>query len=300
MTSCCAFALLGGAMLAAQQAPIPAADELSGHPLVIKNKWVIGGSGKWDYLTLDPVARQLFIAHQTMVQVVNTETGAVAGEIGGFGEAHAVVLDPDGQVGYATDGRANVVRIFDRRTYRIQSSIDVGCSPRSITFELQSRLLFAICGANPVVPTPPRRPRATHRPGTQSADFPVTATGGSHVIIVDAEAQRMLVDIAVPGDFRIAQSDDNGQVYVTVGSSEEPSGNRYPAHMSSPPRIARLDAAAIAAEVHRQNEAQHRDDSTATLPVRWQTDPYGSNSHVRFLQIDRSCANPLGLAIDSH
>ena len=37
----------------------------------------------------------------------------------GFGEAHAVVLDPNGQFGYATDGLENVIRVFDRRTFRI-------------------------------------------------------------------------------------------------------------------------------------------------------------------------------------
>jgi DNA-binding beta-propeller fold protein YncE len=292
--------LLGCTTVAAQQAPIPAADELSGHPFAIKDKWVIGGSGNWDYLTLDPVAHQLFIAHQTVVQVVDVDTGAVAGEITGFGEAHAVVLNPDGQFGYATDGRANVVRIFDRRTFQIGSSVDVGCSPRSIAFETQTNLLFAICGATPAFQAPPRRPRSTQgqRPSTPIAEqTPRPATGGSHVIVIDAEARRPLADIAVPGDFRVAQSDDNGQVYVTVGASEQFVNPRTGARMTRPPSIARLDAAAIAAEARKELDAQHRDDS---LPVQWQTDANGSNLHVRSLWLDSACANPQGLAIDSH
>jgi DNA-binding beta-propeller fold protein YncE len=304
MTKWCALALLGCSALTAQQAPIPTSDELSGRPFVIKNKWVIGGTGNWDYLTLDPVARQLFIAHQTVVQVVDVDTGAVSGEIGGFGEAHAVVLDPNGQFGYATDGRANVLRIFDRRTFQIESSIDVGCSPRSVAFEPQTNLLFAICGATPpAVQPPPRRPSSarTQRPSpTGPNQAPRPATGGSHVIVIDAETRHPLADIAVSGDFRVAQSDDNGQVYVTVGASEQIASPPYGAHITWPSRIARLDAAAIAAEARRELDAQHHDDAARQLPVQWHTDANSVNSHVRFLQLDRTCANPQGMAIDGH
>src|ERR1700746_545183 len=91
--------LLGAMGVLAQQAPIPHSDELSGRPYAIRNKWVIGGTGDWDYLTLDPTARRLFIAHGTAVQVVDIESGAVVGTIGGFHEAHAVVLDDAGAFG---------------------------------------------------------------------------------------------------------------------------------------------------------------------------------------------------------
>src|SRR3974390_1844780 len=92
--------LMAPAPLAAQTAPIPSATELPGRPFAIKKTWVIGGTGNWDYLTLDPTARQLFIAHQTQVQVVDIDSGAVAGEVAGFAEAHAVALDPGGPFGY--------------------------------------------------------------------------------------------------------------------------------------------------------------------------------------------------------
>jgi DNA-binding beta-propeller fold protein YncE len=285
-----ALALICCATLTAQQAPIPTNDELSGRPLVIKNKWVIGGTGKWDYLTFDPISHQLFIAHQSVVQVVDTDSGAMAGEITGFGEAHAVVLDPDGQSGYATDGRANVVRVFDRRTYQILSSIDVGCSPRSIAFELQTRLLFAICGAVPAAPTPTRPRRAGGPTSTPARNHPPPAKGVSHVIVVDADAKSVLADIEAGGDFRVAQCDDSGQVYVTVAPAEE---------SSKPPGIARLNATAIAAEAHREGNAPNRDQATGG-PVHWQSDSSGFNRHVQFLWLDNNCANPQGLAIDSH
>jgi DNA-binding beta-propeller fold protein YncE len=303
MTKWFALAMLGCAALTAQQAPIPASDELSGRPFVIKNKWVIGGAGNWDYLTLDPVARQLFIAHQTVVQVVDVDTGAMAGEIAGFGEAHAIVLDPNGQFGYATDGRENVLRVFDRRTFQIESSIDLGCSPRSVAFEPQTNLLFAICGATPPgAQPPPRRPRSAQgRPSAPAPEqTPRPATGGSDVIVIDPEARRALVDIGVSGDFHVAQSDDNGQVFVTVGASEQIAPPPYYTRVFWPPRIARLDAAAIAAEARRQLDAQHHDDTARQLPLQWHMDSSGFNSHVRFLQLDHTCAIPQGMATDGH
>src|SRR5262252_4216339 len=88
------LSLLAGACatVVTQTAPIPSANELPGRPFAIKKTWVIGGAGNWDYLTLDPAARQLFIAHQTRVQVVDIDSGAVAGVVAGFTEAHAVAL----------------------------------------------------------------------------------------------------------------------------------------------------------------------------------------------------------------
>ena len=55
--------MLGCAIAAAQMAPIPTSTELSGRPYAIKKTWVIGGTGNWDYLTMDPAAHLLYIAH---------------------------------------------------------------------------------------------------------------------------------------------------------------------------------------------------------------------------------------------
>ncbi len=77
MRSLCLLALCP-IVLSAQQPPQPT--QLPGDVFVIKTAWFIGGTGPWDYLTMDPVARRLFIAHGAQVQVVDVETGAVAGQ----------------------------------------------------------------------------------------------------------------------------------------------------------------------------------------------------------------------------
>lgn len=190
------FVLLGLAactVAASQETPIPAATELSGHPYAIKNTWVIGGTGDWDYLTLDPVARQLFIAHDRAIQVVDIESGAVVGAVTGFRQAHAVVFDDPGPYGYATDGTdastplqsaisaamrldvrfAGAVKIFDRRTFSAVTTILTRPSLRELAQEPQTGLLFALgtdLSTLPQKTSTPSRSHPSNRPAARDSE----------------------------------------------------------------------------------------------------------------------------------
>jgi DNA-binding beta-propeller fold protein YncE len=302
-----ALVLLICATSAAQEAPIPSADELAGTPFTVKNKWVIGGVGQWDYMAFDPTARQLFITRQTTVQVVDAEAGTLAGQVSGFEEARDVALDPNGDVAYVSDGRADVIRVFDRRSFQILASISIQCSPRSVAFEPQTRLLFVACGAGIAAPAkPPSRPRSTANPASPQQTAPATPQAPpskslSHVVVIDADQRIVLANITASGDFRHVQSDEDGQVYITVGAGEMvyPNGS----HSSVPPRIAHLDAGAISVEAHRDFEAANKTSAETAAPappapVTWDADAGGSNRHMRFLPLAQSCPNPQGIAVD--
>src|SRR5580658_10921293 len=194
------FSLLFAAPLAAQVAPIPTPTQLSGNPFYIRKNWTIGGAGNWDYLTIDPQAQRLYIAHGSVVQVVDIESGALLGEIGGLRQAHAIALDDVNTNGYISDGPAGAVVVFDRHSLKAQTTISVGCFPRALAFEPRSRLLFAVCGSNgvnPAQPTParrpagsaPRPPRATGSDATgrnaAGSDEDNNFAGISHVIAID-------------------------------------------------------------------------------------------------------------------
>lgn len=293
--------------LPAQQAPIPSADELPGRPFFIRNKWVIGGAGSWDYLALDPAAQQLFIARQSSVQVVDVESGSLLGQVSGFTEAHSIVLDPTGSVGYVSDGRANQVRVFDRRTFRIQASIPLICSPRSMAYEPQQKLLFAMCSSgNALARQPPASGSSTAAQRRPRPAPPQTASSAttylSHIVVIDPEARTVLANIAAAADFRSAQADENGQIYITVGAVEQTDGHSSGRHW--PSRIARLDAAVIGPEAHHQIEAGNRaspDGASAAVqtPLDWSADSEGENRFIRFLPLGQSCPSPQGLAVDS-
>ena len=110
----------------------------------ITKTWVVGGVGDWDYMTMDPRAHQLFIAHGPAVQVVDVESGTVAGVVKGLREAHSIVLDAEGAYGYVSDGPADMVRVFDRRDFQVVANIPTGPSPRSMALDPTSGLLFVV------------------------------------------------------------------------------------------------------------------------------------------------------------
>ncbi|HKF50196.1 MAG TPA: hypothetical protein VKB38_22740 [Terracidiphilus sp.] len=291
--------LLICAPAAAQQVSIPVADEISGRPYAIQKKWVIGGIGNWGYLALDPVARQLFITHQTSVQVVDIESGAVAGEISGFEDVHAVVLDPSGPYGYTSDGRADQVKVFDRRSLRIEATINLPCAPHSIALEPANKLLFAVCA--PIVRTtaPPTqspielsrqssaRQAAGRRPATR---IPHPQETVSQVALIDTDHPSLLGIVEIPGELRFADADDDGHVYITAS-----------AH-----RIVRFEAARFASEARddlasqRQTAAQSKVGAGPPATLAWndQSETFGRS--VAFKYLPDSCSSPRGLAIDNH
>lgn len=134
-----------GSTIAATAQELPRATQLPSKPYFIKKTWTIGGEGNWDYLTLDPNALQLFVAHGTSVQVVDINAGKMTGQINGIRDAHGIALDDTGEAGFISDGGANRVRIFDRRSLQITASASTGPNPRAIVYEPLTKLVFAIC-----------------------------------------------------------------------------------------------------------------------------------------------------------
>jgi DNA-binding beta-propeller fold protein YncE len=294
MKSLLALCLLACAALPAQQ--IPAATELPSSPFFIKQTWFIGGAGNWDYLTMDPTASRLYIAHSAQVQVVDVETGQQAGAISGLGGAHAIALDDHGEFGYISDGPAAQVKVFDRRTLAVVATIPTGSSPRALVFEPQNRLLFAVC-ATPVSENP------AQTPGTQGK-APPSATGRtsarsvpprtladeqtkSSITVIDAELRQPLGEILMPGKLGFAESDDNGQVFFNIVSRNQ---------------IARIDAQSIAALLgKRAGNAATAQTSSTTQVLDWSNEsrlPNSAGGRMRIFAVGPECRDLSALAVD--
>ena len=299
--------------LHAQVAPIPRADELGGRPFAIQKTWVIGGTGNWDYLTVDPAARQLFVTHQTRIQVIDIESGAVAGEVTGFSDAHAVVLDPNGEVGYASDGpngeagyasggRANAIQVFDRRTFQIETSIPLICAPRSMTLPAQQGILIAVCGS--AVPAPPveSRPKSSIGRSRQGRAVPRFAGGDSWIAVIDTDARAVLVYLLMVGDCHIAQPDRDGNVYVTIGPAQRDDkfSGIYGGRVSNQ-SIARIDVSALVEDARTALAKRGYSAPSPDIPApHWASDDDSGSRYVGFFALDSSCPSPQGLAVDSH
>ena len=186
----------------------------------------------------------------------------------GFRDAHAIALDDTGTYGYVSDGPADAVTVFDRGTLKAEATIQIGCSPRFIAFEPQSRLLLAFCSPGSSSAAAPKP-----RPGERRV-LPASP-GLAHLLAIDTAKNTVLADIALNGDFRIAQPDGSGSVYATV---------------ARPAAIAQFDATGIAAAVQGKNAA-------GTVHLDWSRSGQ-SQGLMHFIPLPSSCENPQGLAVD--
>ena len=290
MRMCLASWLLVCASLAAQRAPSPT--DLAGHPFYIKKNWIVGGGGSWDYLTMDPAAGQLFIAHGPLVQVVNAATGTLAGTINGLREAHAIALDSEGAFGYITDGPAAQVRIFDRRSFQVVASVPTGPMPRAIVFEPQTRLVFVI-GAQPVSEELVRAADGTlpRRRGNPST---IHGRAESTVTVIDSESRKQLAQLVLSGRLGFAEADGNGRIFVAVSDNNQ---------------IVRLDAEAIGSTLRGLLDAAgaapskgSATESPAGAILDWTSDARPlppAESRPRFFTLGLGCQEPRALAVDA-
>ena len=107
----------------------------------------IGGEGWWDYLTADPGAHRLYVSHGTRVEVVDTESNQVVGEIPDTPGVHGIALAPALGRGYVSCGRAGTVTVFDLKTLAVMATVKVtGDNPDAIAFEPVSKRIFTFNG----------------------------------------------------------------------------------------------------------------------------------------------------------
>ena len=301
------LAVVGRLIATGQQTPVPPSPTATpSHPFFITKTWVIGGVGDWDYLTMDPTGRALFIAHGATVQVVDVDSGLVAGTVKGFRQAHAVVLDGQGVYGYVSDGQADVVRVFDRRSFQVVASIPTGSAPRSMALDAPSGLLFVVGGqpsrSNPAVQAAQVGPAVSRT----AAIRPTKATPHgieSSVTVIDVGRRVQLAQLVLPGELGFAQGDGDGHVYVAARDSNQ---------------IVRLDAQAIGNALHRiidsGGKVKHETRSTQagafeSTSSRTEKPPVldwyqGAASNPlpealpSFVKLGSSCEGPRALAID--
>jgi YVTN family beta-propeller protein len=129
-----------GAALEAQTKPAPAYH-------VIK-QFKLGGEGGWDYLTIDPKARRLYVSHATHVMVVDADTGAVVGDIPDTSGVHGIAIVEDEGKGYTSNGRTSTVTVFDLKTLKALKQIPVGKNPDAIIYDAASKRIFTMNGAS--------------------------------------------------------------------------------------------------------------------------------------------------------
>jgi YVTN family beta-propeller protein len=104
--------------------------------------WKLGGEGGWDYLTIDPEARRLYISRAVKVIVIDADSGKPVGEISDTPGVHGIALAPEIGKGFVSNGRENTVSVFDLKTLKTKQKIKVGEGPDAILYDPTTKRVF--------------------------------------------------------------------------------------------------------------------------------------------------------------
>jgi len=147
-------------------------------------RWNLGGTGGWDYLTADAATHRLYVPRSDRVMVIDTHDGHLLGIVPGTEGVHGVVLDRKSGKAYTSNGRGNNVTKFDFASLKVEGTYSVpGRGPDAIVFDESSNEIWTFNG--------------------KSHDASVLATDG-HVVAT----------VALEGKPEFAVSDAHGTIFV--------------------------------------------------------------------------------------
>ncbi len=154
-------------------------------------KVTLGGEGGWDYLTVDPDARRLYISRGSHVMVVDADSYKVVGDIPNTNGVHGIAIASSLGKGFISDGRDNAVTIFDLKTLKTLGTVPVGTGPDCIVYEPKTQRVFTFNGRS------------------------------SDATAVDAKTGKVVGTIPLGGRPEFAAVDGAGMVYDNLESTSE-------------------------------------------------------------------------------
>jgi DNA-binding beta-propeller fold protein YncE len=106
----------------------------------------VGGEGGWDYLTVDPVGRRLYVSHGTKVVVIDIDKDTVSGEVADTPGVHGVAVATDLGRGFSSNGQENKASIIDLKTLQTLSKVETGKNPDGMLYETGQQEVYMFNG----------------------------------------------------------------------------------------------------------------------------------------------------------
>jgi DNA-binding beta-propeller fold protein YncE len=150
-----------------------------------------GGGEYFDYITVDPAARRVYVSHGTEVKVLDADSYAVLGTITGFKRDHGVAVVPELGRGFVSDGDLGEAIIFDLKTFKKIGEVKADKDADSILYDPASKHIFVFNGE------------------------PKTAT------VVDSAKGTVLATIQLGGAPEQAVADGKGMIYDNLEDTNE-------------------------------------------------------------------------------
>ena len=157
----------------------------------VATRYPVPGNGGFDYVTIDPAARRLYLSHATQVEVVDPDTGKLIGTITDTPGVHGAAIAPDFKRGFTSNGREDKVSMFDLATLKVIKKIDVGKGPDGIYYHPAAKRIF-------------------------------TNNHGSHdITAIDAATGEVAGTVKIEGDGEEAIIGSDGMIYVNSENTNE-------------------------------------------------------------------------------
>jgi YVTN family beta-propeller protein len=150
-------------------------------------KYPVGGTGGWDFLSVDEKRHRLYVSRGDHVQILDTASGKVVGDLPGTAGVHGIAIADDLGLGFTSNGRSDSVTVFDLNTFAVVDTVKVsGSNPDAILYEPYSRRIFTFNGRS------------------------------ANVTAIDATTRRVIGSVAVSGKPEVAVADGRGRVFVNI------------------------------------------------------------------------------------
>jgi DNA-binding beta-propeller fold protein YncE len=151
----------------------------------------LGGEGGWDYLTIDSIARLLYISRSTHVMVVNIDTDKIVGDVTDTPGVHGIAIASELNRGFTSNGRSSTATIFDLKSLKVLGQVKTGENPDAILYDSASKRVFTFNG---------RSKDAT---------------------VFEAASGKVVSTIPLGGKPEFATTDGKGKVFVNIEDSNE-------------------------------------------------------------------------------
>jgi hypothetical protein len=151
----CSLCLAGLMTAFAQAQPSTSASAAPG-PYHVSQTFHVGGEGGWDYLTVDPDHKLLYVSRSTHTMVLDATTGKTVGDVPGQKRNHGVALVPAAGRGFITDGADASVTVFALKTYSVLGKVKTAEDSDGVIYDPASGKVLVVCGdAGVMIPIAP-------------------------------------------------------------------------------------------------------------------------------------------------
>ena len=145
----------------------------------------------YDYITVDPASRRVYLSRGSAVEVMDADSGALVGYVSGFKRQHGVAIAADLGRGFISDGTAAQVTIFDLKTLKTigeaKSDPDTDC----IVYDPATKRVF-------------------------------TMNGDSHnTTVIDAKTGMVIKTVDLIGSPEFAVADGKGMIYANLANKSQ-------------------------------------------------------------------------------